>query len=105
MYRWAISQILPVNDFKWVEESSQFNEDFIKIWNEGNDIGYSIEVDKQYPEKLHKLHNDLPFMVWIKEHWNNWKTSIKFRWQKRKCYSHKKFKKDIKTLISFEESA
>ena len=23
-----------VNDFKWVEETSQFNEDFIKIYNE-----------------------------------------------------------------------
>ena len=25
-----MSQTLPVNDFKWVEETSQFNEDFIK---------------------------------------------------------------------------
>ena len=25
-----MSQTLPVNDFKWVEETSQFNKDFIK---------------------------------------------------------------------------
>ena len=24
--------------------------------------GYFLEVDVQYPEKLHKLHNDLPFL-------------------------------------------
>ena len=32
LYGWAMSQKLPVNDFKWVkkEELSKFNEDFIK---------------------------------------------------------------------------
>ena len=32
-YDWAVSQKLSVNDFKWVEETSQFNEDFIKSYN------------------------------------------------------------------------
>ena len=32
-YGWAVSQKLSVNDFKWVEETSQFNEDFIKSYN------------------------------------------------------------------------
>ena len=32
LYRWAMSQKLPVNGFKWVkqEELSNFNEDFFK---------------------------------------------------------------------------
>ena len=30
LYRWAISQKLPRNGFKWVEDLSQFNEDLIK---------------------------------------------------------------------------
>ena len=30
LYRWAMSQKLPVNNFEWTEETSQFNEDFIK---------------------------------------------------------------------------
>ena len=34
LYRWAMTQKSLVNDFKWVEETSQFNEDFIKIYNE-----------------------------------------------------------------------
>ena len=33
LYRWSISQRLPVNDFKWVDEPSQFQEDFIKSYN------------------------------------------------------------------------
>ena len=34
LYRWAMPQKLLVNDFKWVEETSQFNDGFIKIYNE-----------------------------------------------------------------------
>ena len=30
LYRWAMSQKLPVNGFKWVENLSEFNEGFIK---------------------------------------------------------------------------
>ena len=27
-------QKLPVNNFKWIEDTSQFNEDFVKNYNE-----------------------------------------------------------------------
>ena len=37
LYRWAMSQKLPVNNFGWIEEPSQFNEDLIKNYNEEND--------------------------------------------------------------------
>ena len=62
MYEWEISQKLLVNNFKWVEETTQFNKDFIKISNEDSNIGYFIKADVYYPEKLPKLHNDLPFL-------------------------------------------
>ena len=55
-------QKLQVNKFEWIEEISQFNEDFIKKYNEESDEGYFLEVDVQYPEKLHELYNDLPFL-------------------------------------------
>ena len=29
-YGWAMSQKLPINNFEWIEDTSQFNEDFIK---------------------------------------------------------------------------
>ena len=43
-----MSQKVPVNNFEWIKDTSQFNEDFIKYYN-----------DIQYLEKLHELHNDL----------------------------------------------
>ena len=59
---WAMSQMLPVMSFKWVKNISQLNESFIKSYNEESDKGYFLEVDVQYPENLHNLHNDLPFL-------------------------------------------
>ena len=55
-------QKLPINKFEWIEETSQFNEDFIKNYNEESDEGYFLDVYVEYPEKLHELHNDLPFL-------------------------------------------
>ena len=57
-----MSQKLPVNNFEWIEDTSPFNEDFIMNYNEESDEGYFLEVDVQYPEKLHEPHNDLPFL-------------------------------------------
>ena len=44
-----------------MEYTSQFNEDFIKNYNQETGEGYFIEVDVQYLKKLHELHNDLSF--------------------------------------------
>ena len=57
-----MSQKVPVNNLEWIEGTSQFNEDFMKNYNEESDEGYFLEVDVQYLEKLHELHNDLPFL-------------------------------------------
>ena len=62
LYGWAMSQKLPVNNFKWVEDISRINEDFIKNYNENSNKGYILEVDVKYPKKLHDLHSDLPFL-------------------------------------------
>ena len=59
LYGWAMLQKLPVNNFEWIKDTSQFNEDFIKNYNEESDEGYFLEVDVQYLEKLHELHNVL----------------------------------------------
>ena len=53
---------LPVNNFGWIKDTSQFNQDFIKKYNEESDEGYFLEVDVQYLEKLNELNNDLPFL-------------------------------------------
>ena len=62
LYGWAMSQKRPVNNFEWIQDISQFNEDFIKSYNEESDKEYIFKVDVQYTEKLHELHNDLPFL-------------------------------------------
>ena len=58
-----MSQKLPVNCFKWIENASQFNEDFIKNYYEESDEGYFLEVDIQYTEELHEIPNDLTFLL------------------------------------------
>ena len=53
-----MSHRLLLNNFEWIRDNSQFNEDFIN-YNVENDEEYFLEVDVQYLEKLHELHNDL----------------------------------------------
>ena len=52
---------LPLGNFKWVEEISGFNEDFIKSYNDDNDEEFFLEIDVQYPLSLHNLYNGLNF--------------------------------------------
>ena len=46
-----MSQKLPINNFEWIKDTSQFN-------NDEKDEGYFLEVGVQYIENLHEL--DLP---------------------------------------------
>ena len=45
LYGWATSKKLPVNNFEWTKDTSQFNEDLIKNYNEENDERHIFEVD------------------------------------------------------------
>ena len=63
LYGWTMSQKLPVNNFEWIKDTSQFNKDFIKKYNEESDDGYFLGVDVQYPERLHEFHIDLLFLT------------------------------------------
>ena len=55
LYGWAMCQKLPVNGFKWLEDTSGINEEFVKNYDENNDKRYILEVDVKYPKKLHDL--------------------------------------------------
>ena len=47
-YGWAVSQKLPVDGSKWIENRFQFNKDFIKNYNDDSDIEYFLGNDVQY---------------------------------------------------------
>ena len=57
-----MSQKLPVINFERIVDTSKFNEDFIKNYNEKSDKGYFFKADVQDLEKLHYLRNNLPFL-------------------------------------------
>ena len=59
LYRWTMSQRLPVNGFEWVERLSEFDDCFIKNYDENNGKGYILEVYVEYPKKLFNIQCDL----------------------------------------------
>ena len=62
VYGWAMSLSLPVSNFESIEDTFQFNEDYVKSYNEGSDEGYFLQVDVQYLKSLHELQNNLLFL-------------------------------------------
>ena len=44
------------------KDISEINEKFIMSYNKNRDKGYILEVDVDYPSKLHKLHSDMRFL-------------------------------------------
>ena len=48
--------------FKSVENLSEFNEGFIKKYDEDSNTGYFLKVDVEYPKDLSNSHKDLPFL-------------------------------------------
>ena len=63
LYGWAMSQKLLVNDFIWYNDYlSDFNEEFVKNYNENSDERYFLEVDIEYPKTLWRSHKELPFL-------------------------------------------
>ena len=59
LYGWAMSQYLPTGRFKWMTEK-QINKIDLAKYKEDSKKGLILEVDLEYPEKLHDLHNDYP---------------------------------------------
>ena len=63
LYGAAMSEKLLINGFKWVNDISVINEKFVKSYDKINsDKDYILEVDVDYPSKLHELHSDMPFL-------------------------------------------
>ena len=62
LYGAAMSKKLPIKGFKWLDDIERIDEEFIKEYNEISDKGYVIEAHVNYPQELHDLHSDMPFL-------------------------------------------
>ena len=52
-------QNLPYADFKWVKNIDKIEQKLAKI-KSNSSTGYILEVDLEYPQELHDIHNDYP---------------------------------------------
>ena len=57
LYGWATSGYLPYGGFQWLKNVDGFP---VNSMSEKSPIGHILEVDLEYSEKLHLLHNDYP---------------------------------------------
>ena len=57
LYGWGLSSYLPYGGFKWLKNLDGFD---VMSVSKKSPIGYFLEVDLEYPDKLHELHNDYP---------------------------------------------
>ena len=57
LYGWAMSEYLPHGGFKWLKNVDEFD---MMSTSEKSLIGYFLNVDLEYPDELHGLHNDYP---------------------------------------------
>ena len=54
-----MSQYLPTEGFRWMTEK-QIDKINLAEYEEDSKKGLIMEVDLEYPEELHNLHNDYP---------------------------------------------
>ena len=57
LHDWAMSEYLPYKGFKWLKNIDKF--DIVSI-NDKSPIRNFLEVDFQYSDELHELHNNFP---------------------------------------------
>ena len=59
LYGHAMSQYLPYTDFKWVRNIDKIKQKLMNI-KSNSSTGYILEIDLEYPQELHDIHNDYP---------------------------------------------
>ena len=56
---WAMSQYLPTGGFRWLT-GKEINKIDLAKYKEDSKNSVILEVDLEYPQELHDLHNDYP---------------------------------------------
>ena len=59
LYGWAMSQYLPTDNFKWMS-NKEINKIDLGKYKANGKKGLILEVDLEYPQELHDMHNDYP---------------------------------------------
>ena len=59
LYGCAMRQYFSMNNFKWVKNIHKIEQRLMNIKNNSS-TGYVLEVDSEYPQELHDIHNDYP---------------------------------------------
>ena len=59
LYGWVMSEYLPYEGFEWLKNVDEFH---VMSISEKSPIGYFLEVDLEYSDELHELHNDYPLV-------------------------------------------
>ena len=59
LYAFAMCQYLPTGGFRWLTKT-QIDKTNLANYKENSKKGLILEVDLEYPKKLHDLHNDYP---------------------------------------------
>ena len=59
LYGYAMSQYLPYSGFKWLNQK-EINRFEVNSVGKNSSIGYILEIDLEYPSKLHKMHYHYP---------------------------------------------
>ena len=59
LYECAMRQYFPISNFKWVKDFNKIEQKLMNIKNNSS-TGYVLQVDLEYPQELHDIHDDYP---------------------------------------------
>ena len=101
LYGWSMSQKLPVNKFEWIQDTFQFNENFIKSCNEESNEVYFLEVDVQCYVKVWKRKKSKSLLLICMM-----KLNMSFTKKKLKqALNHRLVLKKVHIVTKFNENA
>ena len=63
LYGCTMRKKLPIDSFEWINDFKKFTTEFVKNYDDNDDISYLFEVDIEYPKNLHDWHRDLTFLA------------------------------------------
>ena len=109
LYGWAMCKKLPIGGYTWSNNHDRCTSEFIKKYDENSNLGYLFEVDVEYPQHLHELHSDLPFLTEKKQKLlatlNNEKNYVVHILALKQALNHGLILKKIHRVIRFRQEA